>query len=231
MTLNKIVAVVLAGGVKRFSFKEFYYQLEDLITYKEWYFRVGYKSLKRIKKKGGIEGEARPMVEYILHTLKKMNSIDRVLVVGPEKEMRDKIDPEFFSAGSKFEIIQQKDNFGQNVKEGYERAGEKFVLFVTADSPTTKEADEILKGKGIPVLPDILANSGGVIASYVEWRRAKSGSITKIEETYETVDTLILESLGKVTNLARTEGVSYREMALAIAVEQVIKAMEARGWL
>ena len=141
MTINKIVAVVLAGGVKRFSFKEFYYQLEDLITYKEWYFRVGYKSLKRIKKKGGIEGEARPMVEYILHTLKKIDSIDRVLVVGPEKEMRDKIDPEFFLADSKFEIIQQKDNFGQNVKEGYDRAGEKFVLFVTADSPTTKEAD------------------------------------------------------------------------------------------
>ena len=100
-----------------------------------------------------------------------------------------------------------------------------------ANAPTTKEADEILKRKGIPVLPDILANSGGVIASYVEWRRAKSGSITKIEETYETIDTLISESLAKVTNLARTEGASYREMALAIAVEQVIKAMEARGWL
>ncbi len=100
-----------------------------------------------------------------------------------------------------------------------------------ANAPTTREADEILKGKGIPVLPDILANSGGVIASYVEWRRAKSGSITKIEETYETVDTLILESLDSVTKLARTEGVSYREAALALAVKHVIRAMEARGWI
>lgn len=108
------------------------------------------------------------------------------------------------------------------------RAG---IVIEAANAPTTREGDEILRTKGIPVLPDILANSGGVIASYVEWRRAKSGSITKIEETYETIDTLILESLGRVIKLARIEGVSYREAALAIAVEQVVNAMEARGWI
>ena len=89
MALDRIVAVVLAGGNKRFSIREFYHQIEDLITYGEWYFRIGYKSLKRIKRKGGISGEARPMVEYILHTLKRIDSIDQVLVVGPEKEMRE----------------------------------------------------------------------------------------------------------------------------------------------
>ena len=108
------------------------------------------------------------------------------------------------------------------------RAG---MIVEGANAPTTKEADEILHTKGIPVLPDILANSGGVIASYVEWRRAKSGSITKIEETYETIDTLILESLESVTKLAKAERASYREAALALAVGHVIKAMEARGWI
>jgi len=70
MTLDKIVAVVLAGGVKTFSFREFWHQLEDLFSYREWYFRRGYKSLKTIKATRGVAGKPRPMVEYILNTLR-----------------------------------------------------------------------------------------------------------------------------------------------------------------
>lgn len=141
MAIEKIVAVVLAGGNKRFSFIEFFHQLEDLLTYHEWYFRIGYKSLKRINIKGSRLDGPRPMVEYILNTLLHVKSIEQILVVGPEKEMRDKLDPEFLSTGGKIRLIEQKDSFGQNVKMGYELAGQKFVLFVTADSPTTREED------------------------------------------------------------------------------------------
>ena len=141
MTLDKIVAVVLAGGVKSFSFREFYHQLEDLFFYREWYFRRGYKSLKKIKIRRGASGRPKPMVEYILNTLRKMEKIDRILVVGPEKEMREKIDPDLLSEGSNITLIQQRDNFGQNAKAGYNHAGEKHVLFVASDSPTTKAED------------------------------------------------------------------------------------------
>jgi len=141
MSLKKIVAVVLAGGVKKFSFREFYHQLEDLFSYREWYFRRGYKSLKRIKVSRGAAGQPRPMVEYILNTLRNTECIDKILVVGPEKEIREKIDPHLLSEGNNIEIIQQKESYGQNVKEGYDHAGEKFVLFVTSDSPTTEEKD------------------------------------------------------------------------------------------
>ena len=141
MPLDKIIAVVLGGGNKRFSFREFYHQLEDLIAYREWYFRIGYKSLKRIKKKGGISGEARPMVEYILHTLQRVESIDLILVIGPEKEMQDKLNPNLLSPNSKIRLVEQRGSFGQNVKLGYDLAGEKHVLFVTSDSPTTRAED------------------------------------------------------------------------------------------
>ena len=141
MTLEKIVAVVLAGGVKKFSFREFYHQLEDLFSYREWYFRRGYKSLKRIKANKGAAVKPRPMVEYILNTLRNTECIDKILVVGPEKEIREKIDPDLLSEGSNIELVQQKESYGRNVKEGYDRAGEKYVLFVTSDSPTTKEKD------------------------------------------------------------------------------------------
>jgi CTP:molybdopterin cytidylyltransferase MocA len=141
MPLEKIVAVVLAGGNKRFSFREFFYQMEDLITYYEWYFRIGYKSLKRINIKGSQPDGPRPMVEYILHTLTHLESIEQILVVGPEKEMKEKLDSELLSAGGRIRLIEQQDSFGQNVKLGYELAGQKFVLFVTSDSPTTREQD------------------------------------------------------------------------------------------
>ena len=139
--MERITTVVLAGGVKGFSFREFWHQLEDFISYREWYFRRGYKSLKKIKVSRGIGIRPRPMVEYILNTLSHTERIGRILVVGPEKEMRENIDPRFLSESSKIELIQQKESFGQNVKEGYNHAGEKYVLFVTADSPTTTVED------------------------------------------------------------------------------------------
>ena len=141
ITFEKIVAVVLAGGIKQFSFGEFWHQLEDLFSYREWYFRRGYKSLKEIKATRGVGGKPKPMVEYILNTLKNTKEIDRVIVVGPEKEMREKIDPNLLSVDSNIEFIQQKESFGRNVKAGYNHAGEKYVLFVTSDSPTTREDD------------------------------------------------------------------------------------------
>ena len=141
MTFEKIAAVVLAGGIKKFSFKEFWHQLEDLFSYREWYFRRGYKSLKEIKVRKGVDGKPKPMVEYILNTLMNTEEIGKIIVVGPEKEMREKIDPELLSEKSHITLIQQKESFGQNVKEGYNHAGEKYVLFVTSDSPTTREGD------------------------------------------------------------------------------------------
>ena len=141
MAFDKVVAVVLAGGVKNFSLKEFWHQLEDLFSYREWYFRRGYKSLKKIKAERGVTGKPKPMVEYILNTLRNTEKIDRIIVVGPEKEMREKIDPELLSEDGKVKLIQQEESFGHNVIKGYNHAGEKGVLFVTSDSPTTKEED------------------------------------------------------------------------------------------
>ena len=62
-------------------------------------------------------------------------------MVGPEREMREKIDPDLLSDGGSISLVQQKESFGQNVKEGYVHAGQKHALFVTSDSPTTREKD------------------------------------------------------------------------------------------
>lgn len=105
------------------------------------------------------------------------------------------------------------------------------MIIEGANAPTTKAADAILNEKGIPVIPDILANAGGVIASYVEWRRAKSGSITKSQETYRTVDNLVTESFMDVKKMAEEKNITYRDAAFALALREVIESMRDRVWI
>jgi glutamate dehydrogenase (NAD(P)+) len=99
-----------------------------------------------------------------------------------------------------------------------------------ANGPTPREGDAVLAQRGIPVVPDILANSGGVIASYVEWRQAKSGSLTPRADTFETVDSLIREGLCRVIEAAKKMKCSYRMAAHSLAVEEVVNSMRDRGW-
>ncbi len=56
-----------------------------------------------------------------------------------------------------------------------------------ANEPVTAEADEVLHDAGVTVIPDILANAGGVVASYAEWRQAKSGEVLEREQTYSII--------------------------------------------
>ena len=114
-------------------------------------------------------------------------------------------------------------NIAQNIRSS--------IIIEAANGPTTPEADKVLNGKNIKVIPDILSNAGGVIASYVEWHQGKSGSLTEASETYGIIDRLLKKNFLLVNDMAEKWNVSYRDAALAIAVHKVITAMEDRGWL
>lgn len=75
------------------------------------------------------------------------------------------------------------------------------LIVEAANDPTTSEGDAVLYQRGIPVIPDFLANSGGVVASYIEWRQAKSGSLTDKKETYEFVERQITRAFEQVWRL------------------------------
>jgi glutamate dehydrogenase/leucine dehydrogenase len=100
-----------------------------------------------------------------------------------------------------------------------------------ANGPTTPEGDRVLKDAGVVVVPDILANAGGVTASYVEWRNAKSGSITNREEVFGTLETILTLAFDKVVETADREGTSLRAAAQIIAVGEVVESMRDRGWI
>jgi len=105
------------------------------------------------------------------------------------------------------------------------------VIVEAANAPTTAEADAVLQARRIPLVPDILANSGGVIASYVEWHKAKSGSLTDIRETYATIEELICRTFQSVHRVAKQHDVPLRMAAHILAVDEVVQAMRARGWI
>ena len=119
-----------------------------------------------------------------------------------------------------------------NVLTGDTAGNVKAPLVVEgANGPTTPIADKILADKGVKVVPDILANSGGVIASYIEWRKAKSGSITGKQEVFDSIEQLIGSTAEEVCGLAEEKGISCRMAAQVTAVREVISAMHDRGWL
>ena len=100
-----------------------------------------------------------------------------------------------------------------------------------ANGPTTSDADEILTKRGIPIVPDILANAGGVIASYVEWRQGKSGSLTEATETYKTIEVQIEKAFGAMCKVAKEKTIAYRTAAEILSLREVVAAMHDRRWI
>ncbi len=98
-----------------------------------------------------------------------------------------------------------------------------------ANGPTSPEADAILARRGIHVLPDILANAGGVIVSYFEWVQNREGLYWDEDEVNEKLLKKIIRAYRRVRDFAREKGVSYRHAANCIALEKVVAAMIARG--
>ncbi len=105
------------------------------------------------------------------------------------------------------------------------------LVVEAANDPTTPDGNRILCGRSIPIMPDIMANSGGVIASYIEWRQAKSGSLTEKRETYDAILNQISKAYTKVSALVRNDGLSHRMAAQVIAVNEVVESMRDRGWI
>ena len=101
-----------------------------------------------------------------------------------------------------------------------------------ANDPTTEEGEKSLLGKGVRILPDFFANSGGVIASYIEWRNAKSGNQTSDKEVFDMIDSKIEETfLAGVRANKELKCNSLRESFSSLALNALIEAMRARLWI
>lgn len=98
-----------------------------------------------------------------------------------------------------------------------------------ANGPTTREADEVLNDRGIIVVPDILANAGGVVVSYFEWVQDLQCFFWDEAEVNSNLKRIMVRSFKEVWDFSRAQKVSLRLGAYMLAVDKVSNALQARG--
>ena len=98
-----------------------------------------------------------------------------------------------------------------------------------ANGPTTPEADAILYDRGVQVVPDILANAGGVTVSYFEWVQDLQNHFWGEKEIVQNLERVLTTAYGQVAALAAAEDVDMRMAANILAVQRVAAAITARG--
>lgn len=103
------------------------------------------------------------------------------------------------------------------------------LIIEGANGPTTAEADEILCDRGITVIPDVLANAGGVIVSYFEWVQGIQSFFWDEAEVNEKLQHIMINAFGEVLNISQLEKVDMRTAAYMIAIGRIAKAITLRG--
>ena len=103
------------------------------------------------------------------------------------------------------------------------------IVVEAANGPTTTEADAILEKKGIIVVPDILANAGGVVVSYFEWVQNLQAIFWDEHEIYSMLKKIMLRSFDEVYTLSEKKEVTMRISAYMVALDRVVKAKKIRG--
>ena len=98
-----------------------------------------------------------------------------------------------------------------------------------ANGPLTPEGDAILDEKGVLIVPDFLANSGGVIGSYFEWAQNLSGFFWSIEEYNERLIRIMKDNFAKVWDYSQEKNVKLRRAAFMAAIQRVSDAVRMRG--
>jgi glutamate dehydrogenase/leucine dehydrogenase len=105
------------------------------------------------------------------------------------------------------------------------------VVVEGANSPTTPKADDILNEKGIFVIPDVMANAGGVVVSYFEWVQNLQHFRWEEHEVNERLDRIMRKAYRSVHERAQADEVPLRVAAYEIGIERVVEAARTRGYI
>jgi glutamate dehydrogenase len=105
------------------------------------------------------------------------------------------------------------------------------MIVEAANGPTSLEASEKLHERGVLVIPDVLANAGGVTVSYFEWVQNNQGYYWTEEEVNRKLEEKMVEAVRKVLNTAKTRNITPRLAAYMIGVQKYAEASRLRGWV
>ncbi len=146
-----------------------------------------------------------------------------------EFEAAERIDPDDLIATECDVLIPAA--LGGMIHEGNADRVQCRVMIEGANSPTTPAADRILDEKGIYVIPDVMANAGGVVVSYFEWVQNLQHFRWEEREVNDKLGTIMRRAYREVSTKAKEEGISLREGAFLVGLDRVVTASKMRGYV
>ena len=103
------------------------------------------------------------------------------------------------------------------------------IIVEGANGPTTTEATKTLCGKGVFIVPDILANAGGVVVSYFEWVQGLQSFFWSEDEVNQRLEQLIDNAFQEVLEMSQCQKVDMRDAAYMLAIKRIADTMGIRG--
>ena len=192
-------------------------------------FNAGFKIVGLSDSKGGIfreEGFDVPSIIKMKHETQRMQSVycqDSVCEMVPSETISNE---QLLELNIDMLIPAAIEN---QITEDNVHAIKAPIIVEVANGPVTSKADSVLKDKKITLVPDILANAGGVIVSYYEWLQNRTGHIYTQEEIFAQLEKKILTAFDEMYALASEKEVNFRTASYALALERINSARKAQG--
>jgi len=118
----------------------------------------------------------------------------------------------------------------QITEENADKVKAKMIVEL-ANGPTTPKADEILFKNNVFVIPDFLANAGGVTVSYFEWVQNVTGNYWELDTIHKKLDVKMTDAFNDTLKECKERNIDMRTAAYVVAVQRVAQAMKDRGWI
>lgn len=110
-------------------------------------------------------------------------------------------------------------------------SGQVKILCEAANGPTTPDCDQLIRDAGIMLIPDFLSNAGGVTCSYFEQVQGNMNYFWSKEEVLDKLENAMTNAFRNVYGLAQEKKLYMRDAAYVVAIDRVVNAVKARGWV
>lgn len=208
------------GNVSQYAVKLYSQMGGKVIAISCW--DEGDKTAYTFRKKTGIDVDALVSITDAYGTIDKEKAKDLGCEVLPGDEWTSQDVDILIPAALENQVTSQNVNkISKQVK----------VIVEAANGPTTPDADKVIRDRGIFLVPDFLANAGGVTCSYFEQVQCNTNYYWEKDEVLQKLDVKMTTAFNAVYDLAMNKGLNMRDAAYVIAINRVAQAVKSRGWV